>query len=1064
MEGSSRIVTFAGPSSARCSRPRSWRRRRLPAPGPVTPMAGTGPAASGASTWSPARRARCAPRPARATARSWPRGRRTAVASSCGSRAVRPTRPSAPAGGPASRTAPPNARYDAIDATAGSGAVVVGRRTTSGGTDSIIAVFTPSGKLSTSFHSSGRVTFNAGGDDARHRGRGRGRRQRVRRRQCRVGRVRRATTPPRGVPDTGWDGDGRRSGLAMSVSSIALRPDGAVGASGGATTLRRRTGGSCGSRSTGSIDSGFGGCCGSHGRRVAGTTASPRWCCRPTARLVADRLRHRCRRPRPDDRAPLPRRRRRRSRPSRRTTSAFGVKDAPVGIVAPERGATMVAAELEGRERQRRRAPAPRSRRHAGPGRSASTVPPSPTPVADRSSAPSSRRPDRAFALGVSPSWEPGRGRGSDSRPTARPGRLPSEGIVIDGFGGLYTDGARAASGAGNRARGKSYWPGWDIARGVAVLPGGQRSGGRRYGGVHGFTFGDSARAAAPKPRAGPYWPGWDIVRGVAVLPEGTGGYELDGVGRSSTPSHRQRRGHRRRSGRAVLAGCGHRPWRRAHAEWSWRLRRRPTGVDAQLRRCAGAHEPAGLWPGQDVARGIALAPDGDGGWILDYSGGLHPFGTGGDRGPSDDRGRAVLVGPRDRSRRRHAPLNRAVRRPRPRCSAGRSVGDGFRTRRNVLLITVDQWRGECLGGGRASGRPHAESRPTRGRGRVVPAALRAGRAVRAVARVAAHGPVPDEAPLTASTVRRSMRGSRTWRSKRAPPGTTRCCSGTPTRRPTRASSRPTTPASSPTRGCFPGTAAVVDLPEHRAPGACGCGRRATRSPTTSADVRARVRCSRRPGRVRRRAHRGGVPDRCGPRPRGGDGGAWFVHAAYIRPHPPFVAPEPYASMYDPADVPEPVRAETFEAEGAVHPVLAGAVSSRACASVTTPTSPPGARDLLRDDERGRCAARPSVRRSPRARRVGRHARRAHLGSRRAARRPLADGEARLVRAELPHPLHRPRSRRAAGARPRGDRSLHRERRRDAHRARVAGAPGADPVRRPFAAPARPGRRTGVVA
>ena len=53
----------------------------------------------------------------------------------------------------------------------------------------------------------------------------------------------------------------------------------------------------------------------------------------------------------------------------------------------------------------------------------------------------------------------------------------------------------------------------------------------------------------------------------------------------------------------------------------------------------------------------------------------------------------------------------------------------------------------------------------------------------------------------------------------------------------------------------------------------------------------------------------------------------WFVHAAYIRPHPPFVAPEPYASMYDPADVPAPVRAETHEAEGAVHPVLAGAVA-----------------------------------------------------------------------------------------------------------------------------------------
>ncbi len=53
----------------------------------------------------------------------------------------------------------------------------------------------------------------------------------------------------------------------------------------------------------------------------------------------------------------------------------------------------------------------------------------------------------------------------------------------------------------------------------------------------------------------------------------------------------------------------------------------------------------------------------------------------------------------------------------------------------------------------------------------------------------------------------------------------------------------------------------------------------------------------------------------------------WFAHVAYIRPHPPFVAPEPYASMYDPAVMPAPIRAETYEAEGAVHPLLAGAVA-----------------------------------------------------------------------------------------------------------------------------------------
>ena len=46
----------------------------------------------------------------------------------------------------------------------------------------------------------------------------------------------------------------------------------------------------------------------------------------------------------------------------------------------------------------------------------------------------------------------------------------------------------------------------------------------------------------------------------------------------------------------------------------------------------------------------------------------------------------------------------------------------------------------------------------------------------------------------------------------------------------------------------------------------------------------------------------------------------WFVHLSYLAPHPPFVAPEPYHSMYDPADVPRPVRAATVEAEVGQHP------------------------------------------------------------------------------------------------------------------------------------------------
>ncbi len=51
--------------------------------------------------------------------------------------------------------------------------------------------------------------------------------------------------------------------------------------------------------------------------------------------------------------------------------------------------------------------------------------------------------------------------------------------------------------------------------------------------------------------------------------------------------------------------------------------------------------------------------------------------------------------------------------------------------------------------------------------------------------------------------------------------------------------------------------------------------------------------------------------------------GAWFAHVSFIRPHPPFIVPEPYASMYSPDDGPDFRRAATPEAEAAQHPFLA---------------------------------------------------------------------------------------------------------------------------------------------
>lgn len=49
----------------------------------------------------------------------------------------------------------------------------------------------------------------------------------------------------------------------------------------------------------------------------------------------------------------------------------------------------------------------------------------------------------------------------------------------------------------------------------------------------------------------------------------------------------------------------------------------------------------------------------------------------------------------------------------------------------------------------------------------------------------------------------------------------------------------------------------------------------------------------------------------------------WFAHVSFIKPHPPFVAPEPWFGSIAPEDVPPPVRAATPEAEGSVHPWLA---------------------------------------------------------------------------------------------------------------------------------------------
>ncbi len=54
----------------------------------------------------------------------------------------------------------------------------------------------------------------------------------------------------------------------------------------------------------------------------------------------------------------------------------------------------------------------------------------------------------------------------------------------------------------------------------------------------------------------------------------------------------------------------------------------------------------------------------------------------------------------------------------------------------------------------------------------------------------------------------------------------------------------------------------------------------------------------------------------------------WFAHVSLIRPHPPFVVPAPYNTMYDAEDGPAFARGTSLEAEAALHPYNAFALGA----------------------------------------------------------------------------------------------------------------------------------------
>ncbi len=106
-----------------------------------------------------------------------------------------------------------------------------------------------------------------------------------------------------------------------------------------------------------------------------------------------------------------------------------------------------------------------------------------------------------------------------------------SGGLVLDGFGGVtpFTTTRPVASPVVT-----AYWSGWDIARALVLLPGSSAASYAGYvldgwGGLH--PFASRGRSLPPARSIAGYWRGYDIARGLTLLPGSTMGYVVDGFG-----------------------------------------------------------------------------------------------------------------------------------------------------------------------------------------------------------------------------------------------------------------------------------------------------------------------------------------------------------------------------------------------------------------------------------------------------------------------------------------------------------------------------------------------------
>ena len=431
-----------------------------------------------------------------------------------------------------------------------------------------------------------------------------------------------------GAPDAGWDGDGRRSGLAMSVSSIALRPDGSV-LVGGATGAAPSDGKILRLASDGSTDSGFGGSAGvtvdaggHDGITAIALQADGKVVATGFGIGAAGHGQTIVRRYLADGSAdpgftPYPRRSASRTRRSASSRRAAARRWSPR---TPRSATTTTSSSCA-------------SRPTAGRTRSsASTAPRCSTPDAGRSPAAWSRRPTgRPLVVGSTRVGSRDVAAVFRFQADGSAGPLPTEGFVLDGYGGL-SGGAPAVWACRRRSSAIPSGPGGTsraalrCCRVVAVWSStgtaastGSPSATARVGRSPTARRTGPGGTSSVASRCCPTGPAATCSTGTAASTRSRSAADRCRPRSPGTPYWRDRRRPRRsRSSRTAGAGTWSTSGRGPPVRWRAEAERRWPALARSGRR----------------ARGIVLSPDGSGGWVLDYSGGLHPFGTGGDAAP----------------------------------------------------------------------------------------------------------------------------------------------------------------------------------------------------------------------------------------------------------------------------------------------------------------------------------------------------------------------------------------------------------------------------------------------